>query len=124
MERISITNSEEAELMCALCNELIPESEVISQTSGINYCHICAQDLIPIEFEIGNKFRTIRTIDMNEPSGYLNEEEWTAFVRIKNPKLNAMLQPIINQVQFKLGKFPELKRKNVYVAPLKPFDNK
>ena len=57
---------------------------------------ILHDDQIALEFEVGNHFREVCTVDMNEPSGYKMEEEWTAFVRMKNPELNKLLYLVVH----------------------------
>ena len=52
--------------------------------------------MINIDFEIGNRYNKIYEVDMNEPTGFVQQDQWTSFVRIKNPKLKSLLYSILD----------------------------
>lgn len=57
---------------------------------------------------------------MNEEYGFKKEDEWTVFVRLKNPSIRHLLYYIVDQVKFKLANLPTLNRADLYMSPLNP----
>ena len=59
-------------------------------------------DILDIQFEIGNHYEQLEEYTMNKQNGMPNNNKWTAFIRLRNPKCEYKLKSVIKHVDFTL----------------------